>query len=125
MRRLILMQMLLVAFVCTTVYAEGKGHKDGKDDVMGARWAYTLTKGEEKASGHFRVYNKEVFKGAEKVGTVKAEDEDETTIEFTSWPEMDGTAVLRKTRRKPAGATGTLTKKDGSKWDMKVVVTDA
>ena len=90
------------------------------DNIMGAIWTYTLTKGDKKESGTFRVYKKEIFKGDKKVGHVTVKDEDETTLVFTDWSEMNGTATLRKTRKNPPTAGGTLHKKDGSDWEMKV-----
>src|SRR5687767_13444736 len=120
MLRVALVHCLLIGFLgASFTLAEPRKDRDGKDDVMGAIWSYTLTKGDETSHGKFRVYNKEVFKGSEKVGSVDVEDEDQTTITFTKWPEMNGKAVLRKTKRNPPGAAGTLTKTDGSQWEMK------
>jgi hypothetical protein len=90
------------------------------DNIMGVIWSYTLTKGDKKENGTFRVYKKEIFKGDKKVGHVDVKDEDETTLVFTDWSEMNGTATLRKTRKNPPTAGGTLRKKDGSEWEMKV-----
>ena len=111
--------LVLAAAVCTSDAFARKG-RDRKDDVVGAVWSYTLTRGGEKVTGKFRVYNKEIFKGAEKVGTVDADSATETTLVITGLPKLNGTARLRKTRRNPPGAAGTLVRDDGSEWQMKV-----
>jgi hypothetical protein len=120
---------LAAAVLTSTVFAavplardSNKG-KDGKDDIVGAVWEYTLKKGKETSSGQFRVSENRIFKGAKKVGKVEPNG-DETTITITDWDEMNGTAKLTKNRRAPAGASGTLTKKDGSEWEMKVTWKD-
>ena len=97
---------------------------DGKDDVVGTIWHYKIKNGDKKDSGQFRVYKLEIFKGKEKVGTVKPKDEDKSTLHFTGWPEMKGTAVIRKVKRKPTTWTGTLIRPDGEKWDIEVEVKD-
>jgi hypothetical protein len=121
---------LAIAFLTSTVFAAlplakgpAKG-KDGKDDIVGAVWTYTLAKGDERSSGQFRVNDNVVYKGPKKVGTVEVKDNDETTITFTDWDEMNGVAKLRKNKREPVGASGKLTKKDGSEWAMKVTWKD-
>lgn len=96
--------------------------KDAKDHVMGAMWEYTITREGKKETGAFRVYKKEIFHKDKKVGTVDVKDEDETTLYFTAIPELNGKAVLRKTRRNPPAAVGTLKKDDGTEWEMRVVV---
>jgi hypothetical protein len=119
-----LLATLAALFCSSFLFAEEHKGKDGKDDVMGAVWSYTLTKGDDTVTGQFRVYNREIFKGHKKVGKVDIEDDDETKLSFTDWDEMNGKAVLRKTKRHPPGASGTLTKKDGSEWTMKVTWKD-
>src|SRR6476469_5758682 len=83
------------------------------DNVMGAIWSYTLTKGDKKESGTFRVYKKEIFKGDKKVGHVDVKDEDETTLVFTDWSEMNGKADLRKTRKNPPPRAASSTRRTG------------
>lgn len=100
-------------------YARGK---DAKDHVMGAIWEYTITREGKKESGAFRVYKKEIFQKDKVVGTVDVKDEDETALYFTAVPELNGKALLRKTRRHPTAAAGTLKKDDGTEWEMRVVV---
>jgi hypothetical protein len=102
---------------------EGRDGKDGKDEFVGGIWSYTLTRGEEKTTGQFRVNDREIFKGPKKVGTVNP-DGGETTITITDWPEMNGVAHLRKNRRHPAGASGTLKKTDGSEWAIRITFKD-
>jgi hypothetical protein len=96
--------------------------KDAKDHVMGAIWEYTITREGQKESGTFRVYKKEIFLRDKVVGAVDVKDEDETALFFTAMPELNGKAVLRKTRRHPTAAVGTLKKDDGTQWEMRVVV---
>jgi len=92
--------------------------KDGKDDVVGSIWNYTLTKGKEKQSGTFRIYKGKVYKGDKEVGTYEQTGDEKTTITFTKWDEMNGTVALTKTKRHPPRAEGKLKKDDGSEWEM-------
>jgi hypothetical protein len=110
---------LLFALTASAAVGKPRKGKDGKDDIVGAVWTYTLTKDGKSESGRFRVFKHEIFKGKKKVGAASP-DGDETTLVFSDWPEMNGTAKLRKNRKNPPGASGTLTKEDGSEWDMKV-----
>jgi len=98
--------------------------RDGKDDVVGTIWHYTITQGNKKDSGQFRVYLKDIFKGKDKVGHVVPKDGDETTLHFTDYKEFKGTAVLRKVKRTPATWKGTLNKQNGTQWEMTVIVKD-
>lgn len=98
--------------------------RDGKDDIVGTIWRYTITHGSKKDTGQFRVYLKEIFKGKDKVGYVQPKDNDETTLHFTDYKEFKGTAVLRKTKRSPSTWQGTLSKQNGTKWEMTVIVKD-
>ena len=74
--------------------------------------------------GAIRISDKEIFKGSKKVGVVKPKDEDETTLTISGMPEINGTIELRKTSLKPPIWKGTLTKDDGSKWDITFDVKD-
>ena len=56
--------------------------------------------------------------GAQDSATYVSPDGKETTLVFSDWPEMNGTAKLRKNQRNPPGASGALRKEDGSEWDM-------
>lgn len=98
--------------------------RDGKDDVVGTIWRYTITHGNKKDTGQFRVYLKEIFKGKDKVGYVVPKDNDETTLHFTDYKEFKGTAVLRKTKRSPPTWQGTLNKQNGTRWEMTVIIKD-
>ena len=87
--------------------------------MIGAIWNYTLSKeGEEDVKGTFRVSDGVIYKGSEKVGTVKPKDKDDSTLVFTGLPELNGTATLKKSR--DGHAAGTLIKKDKSEWKMVV-----
>jgi hypothetical protein len=101
-----------------------KGDKDGVDDVVGAIWHYRLTRNGKTESGNFRVYQFEIFKGKEKIGSVKPKDDDETTLTITGFPELNGKATLHKVRDKTRLAKGTLVRPDGEKWEMEVEVKD-
>lgn len=114
--------LIISAFAAPLCARDSKKGKDGKDDVVGAIWSYTLTHDEKKVTGQFRVYEDVIYKGADKVGVVEPKDKDETTLIFNKWPEMDGRAILRKTKN--GRAAGTLFKKDGSKWEMKATWKD-
>lgn len=98
--------------------------RDGKDDVVGTIWRYTITNGNKKDNGQFRVYKKDIFKGSKKVGEVHPKDEDETTLVFTNYEEFKGKAVLRKTKTSPPTWNGTLHRQNGTHWKMEVVVKD-
>jgi hypothetical protein len=98
--------------------------KDGKDDVVGTIWSYTLTNKNKKESGQFRLYNLEIFKGAKKVGYGIRKDDDEAKLIVKNYPPLNGTAVMRKVGRKPPIWKGTLIKEDGSKWQMESTVKD-
>jgi hypothetical protein len=92
--------------------------KDGKDDVVGTIWSYTITHGKEKESGKFRVYDGKIYKGDKVVGKYQVTGDEKSTITFTDWPEMNGSVELTKTRRHPPRAKGTLKKDDGTEWEM-------
>jgi hypothetical protein len=111
--------MVLASFV---VAAEKPG-RDRVDEYVGSIWHYTITKGEEKHAGQFRVHEHDVFQENQKVGRADPNG-DETTITFTKSPELNGVAKLRKNRKRPPGATGTLTRDDGTVWQMKVTWKD-
>ena len=113
----ICLALLALALAAANAFA---ADKKPKDNVVGAIWSYTITKGDKSETGQFRVYQREIFKGDKKVGHVEVKDEDETTLYFTDWSEMNGKAVLRKVRKRPPTALGTLHKRDGTDWDMKV-----
>jgi hypothetical protein len=94
--------------------------KDGKDDVVGVVWNYTIARGKAKESGQFRVYNKKIYREDKVVGKYEQTGDQKTKITFTDWPEMNGTVNLTKTRRHPPRAYGKLKKTDGTEWDMTV-----
>src|SRR4051812_29445594 len=94
--------------------------KDGKDDVVGVIWDYTITHGKQKESGQFRIYNSKIYKGEKVVGHYEHTGDQLTTITFTDWPAMNGTVALTKTNRHPPRAEGKLKKDDGSEWEMTV-----
>jgi hypothetical protein len=91
-----------------------------KNDVVGSIWTYTLVKGDKKDKGTFRVYKLDIYKGEKKVGRVTVLDNDESKLSFTEWPEMNGKAYMKKNQGKNSGASGTLTKTDGTDWHMTV-----
>jgi len=96
--------------------------QSGQDRVVGAIWSYTITHEGKKETGQFRVFQHEIFKSSEKVGTVQPKDKDETTLHFTNYKEFKGSASLRKVKKNPNTWKGTLTREDGSRWEMVVIV---
>lgn len=99
--------------------------QDDKDDVLGIRWEYELTKPNgDVQKGKFRVYQKEIYIGAKKVGRVDAESPTETTLEFTDSERLGGQAKLTKTGRRPPIWVGRLVKDDGTKWKMRTWLVD-
>src|SRR4051812_19856275 len=112
----VVIALILVALAAPLRGGERPG-KDGKDTIVGAIWTYTLSKeGEKDVKGTFRVYDGVIYKESEKVGTVKPKDRDDSVLEFTGLPELNGTATLKKSR--DGHAAGTLIKKDKSEWKM-------
>ena len=103
------------------------GNRDGKDDVVGTRWQYTLKNGQRVERGTFRVRNLTVFKGPSQVGVVlpNPKQPDESTLTITRLSDMNGVAVIRKTARKPPVWRGTLKKTDGTTWDLRIIVKDS
>lgn len=98
--------------------------RDGKDDVVGARWEFEATYGEEVVTGTFRVYRKEVFLGGKKVGTVEPSSPTETKLVIDGHPKLNGTTVLTKTGQKPPIWRGKLQHKRGKEWKIVVRVKD-
>lgn len=103
-----------------------RAYRDGKNDVAGTRWQYTLKRGQNVERGTFRVRNLVVFKGPSQVGVVSPNPKqpDESTLTITRLSDMNGVAAIRKTGRKPPVWRGTLKKTDGSEWNLRIVVKD-
>ena len=120
--RLVVLATVGLVFAVGSGAVWGKGAKDKDDKVMGALWKYRIEREGKIENGLFRVYKKDIFLKDKKVGTVDTKDEDETTLHITGIPELNGKAVLRKTRRNPPGATGKLKRDDGTTWEMTVVI---
>jgi len=97
-----------------------KGNKDGALDVVGTIYEYKLTKDGQTASGTFRVFQHEMFKGAKKIGTIKEKDADEATFTVNGDPELNGSAEYRIVQTKPRRFKGTLVKPNGDKWHLEV-----
>lgn len=115
-----------LVLVPVSVYgqAKEKGKAKDKDNVVGTIWEYKAVNGSKVEKGTFRVSDKEIFKGAKKVGVVKPKDADETKLTIDGMAEINGTMALRKTKSKPPIWKGVLSKEDGSKWDVTVEVKD-
>ena len=102
--------------------------KDDVEDVRGARWSYTITKGQDDevvAKGVFRVQNKVIYKGKTKVGAVHAQNRTETKLAIDGIPEINGKASLKKVGEKPPLWEGTLERKNGKHFKMKVEFRDS
>lgn len=126
-----LKELLVVALFATQVLGivttSSAQNKDGVDDVVGTRWSYELSKqGESKPfeKGVFRVYKKEVFKGKNKVGVVKPNSPTETTLQIDGLPEINGVAKLKRTDAKPPVWEGTLERKSGKHFKIRVEIRD-
>ena len=115
---------LAIVFSFTLLAPTYVQDRDGKDDVVGTIWHYTITHGNKKDSGQFRVYLKDIFKGKDKVGNIVPKDADETTLYFTDYKEFKGTAVLRRVKRNPVTWKGTLNRQNGTRWEMTVIIKD-
>ena len=124
MGRLALRALAVCACVVALSVSAGGQDRDGKDNVVGTKWSYEITNGKEKEEGQFRAYNAELFKGAKKVGKSHPKSATETTLVITDYEPLNGKAVLRKVGHHPAIWKGTLTKSNGSSWEMKVTVKD-
>jgi hypothetical protein len=103
---------------------KGKGKEKDRDDVVGAIWHYTLSRGGQVVTGNFRVYQQEMFRGDKRIGVIKAKDNDEATFIVSGDPELNGQAHYRKTHDKPQRVKGTLVRPTGEKWDLEIEVKD-
>ena len=92
------------------------------DRGPGLIWEFTAVKGSEVVKGQYRVFRKEVFKGARKVGVIQPISRDETTLEVTGFPLLNGKTHLHRARQESSDWVGTLTKDDGSKWAITIVI---
>jgi hypothetical protein len=88
-----------------------------KDHVVGSIWTYTITQGDKKETGTFRVYQLDIYKEDKKVGRATVKSADETTLTFTDLPELNGKAYVKKL--KTGVCSGQLKKTDGSEWEFK------
>ena len=121
--------LVLVVLLATPAAAQNKGKKDkgnrdGVLDVVGTNWHYKLTRGDKIETGNFRVYKLEIFKGKDKIGVVKPKDEDESSLVFTDFPELNGKATIRKVHDKVRVWKGTLVRPNDQKWDLEIEVQD-
>ena len=117
---------MLLAARCESASAQATG-KDGVDDVQGARWHYEITHGDAKKpieKGVFRVYKKVIYKGKTKVGVVNAESPKSTHLKIDGLPEINGSAELKKVGEKPPIWEGTLERKNGKHFQMRVEFRD-
>lgn len=118
---------LLVASLSEPARAQVTG-KDGVEDVKGARWGYEIFGDDPKKpieTGVYRVNNKVMYKGKTKVGVINAESRTETKLTITGIPEINGIAELKKVGEKPPVWEGTLKRKSGKHYKMKVVFRDS
>jgi hypothetical protein len=106
MRHWILLAAVLVLVGLDARYSGAQVAKKRPNNVVGTIWEFQASSGIATVDGQFRVYRKDVFKGPNKVGYVKPKDDDETTLVITDFPKLNGTVVLRKTRRKPPSLGG-------------------
>jgi hypothetical protein len=99
------------------------GDKDPRDNIPGARWEYTLNdkNGKEVEKGLFRAFQGKLFRGDKQIGTYVDHSGDRTTADFKEGKTM-GTAELRLIKRTPATWKGDLTRADGSKLEMNVII---
>jgi hypothetical protein len=121
------MALLVVTAFGISASAQTKG-KDGVADVAGARWHYEITNGADKKpveKGVFRVNEKVIYKGKDKVGLIKAQSRTETTLIIEHLPEINGTAKLKKVSEKPPIWEGTLERKGGKHFKMRVEFRDS
>ncbi len=126
-RLMSLCALLLLAAPSVPARAQVTG-KDGVDDVKGARWRYEVFSDDNKTlieKGLFRVNNKIMYKGGTKVGAIDAESRTETKLTIHGIPEINGTAELKKVGEKPPVWEGTLKRKNGKHYTMKVVFRDS
>jgi hypothetical protein len=114
--------LTLVLFGLTPVLATGQD-KDGKDDVVGTIWKFTMTNGPQKETGQFRVHKHVVYKGAKKVGLIEPKGL-QTTLIINDFPKLNGRVELTKVKAKPPVWRGTYHRSDGTKWNIEVEVKD-
>ena len=107
----------LYAFLMIGFCLPASGQTTGKDrveDVVGARWHYEITNGTDKKpveKGVFRVNQKIIYKGKNKVGAVQAQNQTETKLVIDGIPEINGKATLKKVGEKPPVWEGILERK--------------
>lgn len=115
---------LVAILVPATTFGQGKKKKDDTDNRVGTIWAFTAVDGSDVEKGQFRVYQKEVFKGARKVGYIEPKGRNQTTMVITDFARLNGTTELRKTGQRPPVWEGVLKRRGGSSWNIKVEVKD-
>jgi hypothetical protein len=108
----------LLALFAAAALANGAPKKN--DNVPGARWTYTITQGDKKESGTFRILELVIYKDDKKIGRATQKSTTETTLVFTGLPELNGTAEVKRVKR--GSCTGTLKKSDGTEWVFKAHV---
>lgn len=106
-------------------------NKDNVDDVKGARWEYEIFDGDELVvKGHFRVYDKTIYNGKEKIGSIDVISPVETKLIIKDLPtkkpkeKIAGTAHLKKVDSKPPEGNGRFVLTNGTKYRMKVIMKD-
>ena len=112
------------AFAVTILVGGASLAKDGKDDVVGTIWSYTITRGEKVEKGQFRCHDLKLYKGQTQVGEVQPQTKTHSTLVFTDFGELNGTIDIRKSNRKPPVWRGTLERENGRTWSIVIRIKD-
>jgi hypothetical protein len=115
--------IILAMAALTQTPGTGQEKKRGKSEKLpGLIWIFTVTDGKDEIKGQFRVFQKVVYRGDKKVGTVNPKSGRETELVITDFPKLNGTAHLKRAEARTAKWKGELKRKDGSMLPISVDV---
>jgi hypothetical protein len=113
---------VLAAFAFPAIVDAAAAKKKKEDEVVGSIWTWTITNGDKKETGSFRVHDLNIYKDDKIVGSAAEDAAKKATLTFTGIPELNGTAEVQ--RHKVGHCTGTLKKKDGTEWKFEAHITE-
>ena len=95
---------------------------DKRDDIVGARWEYTVTneKGKEIETGTFRASKGQIFSKEKVIGTYKEPAPEQVVMEIAQG-ELKGKTTLRRVKDVPATYRGELVR-DSAKLKIQLII---
>lgn len=93
-----------------------------KAEPVGELWRVMLTSGDQEYEQTIRIYQDEVYKGADRIGTVQRHGDNEMTIRIERFTSLNGQFDLRRVKGGQHG--GEFHKADGTVWKVKTRVID-